>query len=773
MYGPIAGAAGTDGTASNNYLQTLKVNKVISSSKESETISNALSSYFGSDFDVFKAIDKVDGLSSTQKKEMVGNPYQSNAWGGISGIYSTIYSLIGNGISNSLLSTLLSALRIAGLSSMDSNTVDSINSIIGGLGNVKDDIITNLNKIQNNSNSYYMYWFYQELSILLANLYPNTKPITIEDIAKNKNPWSYIIDKLKDQFKQAFSKKNTVSFDPSKDISPLLEMFIALSYYINAFDSYTNSSLNLNNDWSEENHNHLFSKDESNYIVIKKVAEQTTTNATIEKCNLSVISTLLNGIFGGKGNVDKVQFNRVMQILFHNLDTTDGARLTSTPILGDGTANPVYQKEGGDGLFLNLNADGKGGIDVSKSSIVGNMGEHMYGLGPLLASVIDGYINTTSVGPLMFILPGILQAPDESHLFAILTNVIMPLLANDNCKKLVSSLGTDLCGILNSSLISILKDALKMFGITLPIPSTSTIEPYIGLIKSFGSYFNRPLEDIIYGSTVLPLIFLLLEMVNIPVPDNFKSCKNINDLLSKNISIMGVDMPISSLTTIIIEITNMVSNNTNDILDLLKSMNYNMPKKLEVYDANGKELTDPKKLSDSSVTFNGKTYTNSLILGLSVIDDSKKGYQYVYTDESGNKVRLSGLEFGEKLLGYESKNNTISVIPGSFLYNLQKMANKKGDNSLNDLMSKLKIFFSASTTTFYTDRNKVFMEYMNSKNFSTSNVEYKNFSDNNYESTLSYVLHYKYKGKTLNYKLSLLLPGGKNMNYQFKNIEKL
>ncbi len=207
MYGPIAGAAGTDGTASNNYLQTLKVNKVISSSKESETISNALSSYFGSDFDVFKAIDKVDGLSSTQKKEMVGNPYQSNAWGGISGIYSTIYSLIGNGISNSLLSTLLSALRIAGLSSMDSNTVDSINSIIGGLGNVKDDIITNLNKIQNNSNSYYMYWFYQELSILLANLYPNTKPITIEDIVKNKNSWSYVVDKLKDQFKESFSKK--------------------------------------------------------------------------------------------------------------------------------------------------------------------------------------------------------------------------------------------------------------------------------------------------------------------------------------------------------------------------------------------------------------------------------------------------------------------------------------------------------------------------------------------------------------------------------------
>ncbi|WP_342268606.1 hypothetical protein [Spiroplasma endosymbiont of Aspidapion aeneum] len=122
-------------------------------------------------------------------------------------------------------------------------------------------------------------------------------------------------------------------------------MFIALSYYISAFDSYTNPSLNLNNDWSEDNHNHLFSQDESNYTVIKKVAEQTTTNATIEKCNLSVISTLLNGIFGGKGNVDKVQFNCVMQILFHNIDTTDGARLTSTPILGDGTANPVYQKK--------------------------------------------------------------------------------------------------------------------------------------------------------------------------------------------------------------------------------------------------------------------------------------------------------------------------------------------------------------------------------------------------------------------------------------------
>jgi hypothetical protein len=120
--------------------------------------------------------------------------------------------------------------------------------------------------------------------------------------------------------------------------------------------------------------------------------------------------------------------------------------------------------------------------------------------------------------------------------------------------------------------------------------------------------------------------------------------------------------------------------------------------------------------------------------------------------------------FADKLLGCDTENKQITK--GTFFGDLEALFNGAGGNSLKAAFTSIKTWFDSIDKQTNTQKDNIVAEYLDKKNFTTSDVNYTNLDNESDEpTTVDYVLHYSHDGIVFAYRIYLTLDSSASTKY--------
>jgi hypothetical protein len=245
---------------------------------------------------------------------------------------------------------------------------------------------------------------------------------------------------------------------------------------------------------------------------------------------------------------------------------------------------------------------------------------------------------------------------------------------------------------------------LGMVGGSFDINAIFTPE-LLSSLKFLSSFAVRPMQELFYGEDLLPGIFNLLGSFGLTLPDEIKDIKNVTDLFNTSFDILGLSLRIADLLPIIVGVLPALLQNWDQIIDLL-----------------GEAAAAPKMEDDEKFTV----------------------YNANNVKQGGNVDQDDGTLFGD----------------------LEALFNGAGGNSLKAAFTSIKTWFDSIDKQTNTQKDNIVAEYLDKKNFTTSDVNYTNLDNESDEpTTVDYVLHYSHDGIVFAYRIYLTLDSSASTKY--------
>jgi hypothetical protein len=765
FHGAFAGKAGIDGNYANNKLKSDKISQYVDSNSGA-SVSASVNGYMGTNFNVFSAIDGQSNADIKQD-QFKGTAFADNPLSGISGIYNTLYSIIGNGISYDLTNTLMGAIGLMNINKDSAGSIDGIFSSLQGIDNSKfeGDFETNNALVETNSD--YLDWFYTSLTELLWSLLggvpEGTDLLTMQEIKDLRAKG--LDDKKQDLAANAIMDAvgapigallggASFSVDIPKLISMIPGVIYPLSMYIDAFKDKTNTALQGKVDLNSDELNHVLDADKTNFAVINDVYAANAWKkydnvADLNTYDYNGIKDILSSLLLGSKDGEHYSFNRITQILFQVNDRTDQFYLTQS-VGQDGEKHDGY-------IF-------KGPIKVSPVPGI-NDGE-----------AVSQY-SEKSHGTLQLLFGGVVKglldyvAPPDSTISAALGMLFSTHLYNytSGIGSLLSTIlsDDDISGVLYAFDQTIdqanqyLGAVLGMVGGSFDINAIFTPE-LLSSLKFLSSFAVRPMQELFYGEDLLPGIFNLLGSFGLTLPDEIKDIKNVTDLFNTSFDILGLSLRIADLLPIIVGVLPALLQNWDQIIDLLgeaaAAPKMEDDEKFTVYNANN--VKQGGNVDQDDVIIEGTTFKTKLSLGLYLTQNNHAGW-HINSSVTGD-ISISG--YADKLLGCDTENKQITK--GTFFGDLEALFNGAGGNSLKAAFTSIKTWFDSIDKQTNTQKDNIVAEYLDKKNFTTSDVNYTNLDNESDEpTTVDYVLHYSHDGIVFAYRIYLTLDSSASTKY--------
>jgi hypothetical protein len=461
------------------------------------------------------------------------------------------------------------------------------------------------------------------------------------------------------------------------------------------------------------------------------------------------IKDILSSLLLGSKDGEHYSFNRITQILFQVNDRTDQFYLTQS-VGQDGEKHDGY-------IF-------KGPIKVSPVPGI-NDGE-----------AVSQY-SEKSHGTLQLLFGGVVKglldyvAPPDSTISAALGMLFSTHLYNytSGIGSLLSTIlsDDDISGVLYAFDQTIdqanqyLGAVLGMVGGSFDINAIFTPE-LLSSLKFLSSFAVRPMQELFYGEDLLPGIFNLLGSFGLTLPDEIKDIKNVTDLFNTSFDILGLSLRIADLLPIIVGVLPALLQNWDQIIDLLgeaaAAPKMEDDEKFTVYNANN--VKQGGNVDQDDVIIEGTTFKTKLSLGLYLTQNNHAGW-HINSSVTGD-ISISG--YADKLLGCDTENKQITK--GTFFGDLEALFNGAGGNSLKAAFTSIKTWFDSIDKQTNTQKDNIVAEYLDKKNFTTSDVNYTNLDNESDEpTTVDYVLHYSHDGIVFAYRIYLTLDSSASTKY--------